>query len=328
MTATLEPLVETEQDPPTPPPSPWRRGADAVARVVDRVVPVVMRDTARPGAALGRRLGAVPRRRPVLLRPDPEGLHQRHGPRLAVRRHRCRPDRSSTAPTGSSTSRRRPSARCPPSGPCCSASKTGTTICSSLPIVLIGGPAIGALIDIVHHAALRRAPRLITTVVTIGVAQGLAAIGFFIPVWIGAEAGRIPGVPTPWDGFAWRGADSKPILTGNQLAAFAVGDRSSRWPWARSSGTPGSGIALRASAENADRAALLGIPVKRVGTVAWMLAGPAGRRSHLRPGPADRRSQRRHPRLRRPALRTGGSGGGAAWRASASPCSPAPGSAS
>ena len=33
------------------------------------------------------------------------------------------------------------------------------------------------------------------------------------------------------------------------------------------------GIALRASAENADRASLLGIPVKRVQTVAWMAAG-------------------------------------------------------
>src|SRR6185312_11111170 len=33
------------------------------------------------------------------------------------------------------------------------------------------------------------------------------------------------------------------------------------------------GIALRASAENADRAALLGIPVKTVSAVAWGLAG-------------------------------------------------------
>ena len=36
------------------------------------------------------------------------------------------------------------------------------------------------------------------------------------------------------------------------------------------------GIALRASAENADRASLLGIPVKRVQTTAWMLAGFLG----------------------------------------------------
>lgn len=62
------------------------------------------------------------------------------------------------------------------------------------------------------------------------------------------------------------------MLTGNQIAALvvvvvlaaalAVFLRSTR-----------IGIALRASAENADRAALLGIPVKLLGTVAWMIAG-------------------------------------------------------
>jgi branched-chain amino acid transport system permease protein len=144
-----------------------------------------------------------------------------------------------------------------------------------LPIVLIGGPAIGALIDICIMRRFSRAPRLITTVVTIGVARGLAAIGFFIPVWMGAEAGRIPGVPTPWDGFAWRGADNKPILTGNQLAAFAAVILISVALGAFLRYTR-IGIALRASAENADRAALLGIPVKRVGMVAWMLAGLLG----------------------------------------------------
>src|SRR5205823_2531430 len=33
------------------------------------------------------------------------------------------------------------------------------------------------------------------------------------------------------------------------------------------------GLAVRGSAENADRAALLGVPVKRVSTVVWVLAG-------------------------------------------------------
>src|SRR3982751_3303260 len=36
------------------------------------------------------------------------------------------------------------------------------------------------------------------------------------------------------------------------------------------------GIALRASAENADRAALLGIPVKTVQTISWVAAGAIG----------------------------------------------------
>src|SRR5438445_2662571 len=64
----------------------------------------------------------------------------------------------------------------------------------------------------------------------------------------------------------------KSILTGNQVAALvtvvvlavALGAflRYTR-----------IGIALRASAENSDRASLLGIPVRRIQTVAWMAAG-------------------------------------------------------
>jgi branched-chain amino acid transport system permease protein len=144
-----------------------------------------------------------------------------------------------------------------------------------LPIVLIGAPVMGAAIDIGVMRRFSRAPRLIATVVTIGVARGLAAVGFFIPVWMGAKAGQIPTVPTPWENMRITSATGKPILTGNQVAAFvtvllvstALGLflRYTR-----------IGIALRASAENADRASLLGIPVKRVGTAAWMLAGLLG----------------------------------------------------
>src|SRR5205823_3105510 len=120
-----------------------------------------------------------------------------------------------------------------------------------------------------------RSPRLIVTVITLGVAQMFAALGFFIPIWMGAKAARIPNVPTPWQNVQWLNGRGQPVLTGNQIAALAtvivlsvalaVFLRYTR-----------IGIALRASAENADRASLLGIPVKRIGTVAWMLAGALG----------------------------------------------------
>ena len=51
------------------------------------------------------------------------------------------------------------------------------------------------------------------------------------------------------------------------------------------------GIAVRAAAENADRALLLGIPIRRLSTIVWMVAG-APRRPHLRPEGA---VLRRHP---------------------------------
>ena len=144
-----------------------------------------------------------------------------------------------------------------------------------MPIVLIGGPLMGALVDIVVMRRFARSPRLITTVVTIGAARALAALGFFIPVWMGARAGQIPEVPTPWRDWAIHNSTGKPVISGNQAAAFVAVILLSAALAAFLRYTR-IGIALRASAENADRAALLGIPVKRVGTVAWMLAGLLG----------------------------------------------------
>src|SRR5579864_3026023 len=142
-----------------------------------------------------------------------------------------------------------------------------------LPIALIGGPLFGALIDIFVMRRFSRSPRLIVTVVTIGVAQSLAIIGFFTPIWLGVKANLPPNVPTPWsNAVLWRSGRGQPILTGNQVAAIvtvvvlsaalAIFLRYTR-----------IGIAIRASSENAERAALLGIPVLLVGTAAWAVAG-------------------------------------------------------
>ncbi|MHB8466610.1 MAG: ABC transporter permease [Acidimicrobiales bacterium] len=142
-----------------------------------------------------------------------------------------------------------------------------------LPIALIGGPLFGAAIDIFVMRRFARSPRLIVTVVTVGVAQGLAIIGFFTPIWLGVKANLPPNVPTPWGtSVLFRNGRGQPILTGNQVAAIvavavlsvalALFMRYTR-----------VGIAIRASSENADRAALLGIPVLLVGTVAWAAAG-------------------------------------------------------
>jgi len=141
-----------------------------------------------------------------------------------------------------------------------------------LPVAIIGGALIGGLVDVVVIRRFARSPRLILTVVTLGIAQSLAALGFFIPVWLGARAGEIPRVPTPWENLKILDSHGKNLLTGNQVAALvtvvvlavalAAFLRYTR-----------IGIALRASAENSDRASLLGIPVRRVQTVAWVVAG-------------------------------------------------------
>ncbi len=141
-----------------------------------------------------------------------------------------------------------------------------------LPIVIVGGALAGFVVDLVVIRRFSRSPRLILTVVTIAVAQTLAVPGFFLPVWLGFSASAIPVVTTPWQSLKWNDSVGRPILTGNEVFALVV-------VIALAAGLAlflrytRVGIALRASAENTDRASLLGIPVKLVGTVAWMLAG-------------------------------------------------------
>jgi len=141
-----------------------------------------------------------------------------------------------------------------------------------LPIALIGGPLFGLVADFLVIRRFARSPRLILTVVTIGIAQSLAVPGFFIPVWMGGRAGALPVVITPWRNIHWNDVHGTPIVTGDEVFALIV-------VVALATGLglflryTRVGIALRASAENSDRAYLLGIPVQRVGTVAWMLAG-------------------------------------------------------
>lgn len=141
-----------------------------------------------------------------------------------------------------------------------------------LPIVVAGGVVLG----LATYAVMRRfdtSPRLFATVMTIGVAQTLAVLGSFIPVWFGEVANNSGAtIATPWQNVIWHNSKGQPVLTGNEVAAFgtvvvltialAAFLRYTRL-----------GIALRASAENADRALLLGIPVRKISAVAWALAG-------------------------------------------------------
>jgi branched-chain amino acid transport system permease protein len=148
----------------------------------------------------------------------------------------------------------------------------GISYLITLPLAIVGGLAVGALTDIVVMRRFAKAPRLIVTVVTIGLAQTFAVIGFFLPVWFGERADQPPVVETPWAGLALESARGEPVLSGNQVFAFLVvglltGGLALFFSRSR------MGMAVRAAAENAERAALLGIPVKRVGTVAWALAG-------------------------------------------------------
>jgi branched-chain amino acid transport system permease protein len=143
------------------------------------------------------------------------------------------------------------------------------------PIAIIGGPIVGAIVDLLVMRKLGKSPRLVVTVATIGIAQSLGAVAFFIPMWLSDNNLSISNVPTPWQNLAWHSSRGQPILTGNQVAALVVtaGITIVLGAFLRFTRL---GIALRATAENGDRAALLGVPTKLVGTAAWMIAGFIG----------------------------------------------------
>lgn len=147
----------------------------------------------------------------------------------------------------------------------------------ALPLALVGGVLFGALTDVLIVRRFRESPRLIVTVATIGIAQILAFINLYVPKWLGVD-GLPPGNfsdKTPFGSL--RLTNDVGILygTGNNIAALVAVIACAlglQLFFKRSK----LGIALRASAENADRAGLLGIPVKRVQTVAWGIAGLFG----------------------------------------------------
>ncbi|MHB8439072.1 MAG: ABC transporter permease [Acidimicrobiales bacterium] len=142
----------------------------------------------------------------------------------------------------------------------------------ALPVVLVGGPLFGIAVDVFVMRRFRDSPRLIVTVLTIGVAESLSLLAYFVPIWMGHAANEVSTVPTPWQNFAVHNGRGQPVVTGNEIAEVVV-------VVALTAGLvlflkrTRAGLAMRASAENADRAALLGIPIKRLGTMAWMLAG-------------------------------------------------------
>jgi ABC-type branched-subunit amino acid transport system ATPase component/ABC-type branched-subunit amino acid transport system permease subunit len=133
----------------------------------------------------------------------------------------------------------------------------------ALPVVLVIGAAIGAAIELLVVRRLFRAPRLVLLVATIGVAQLLFVCQLLLP---GVE--KAAPYPSPLD----RNLEIGGVLLGSPhfmvlaLVPATVAGLSvflGRTPY---------GIAIRAAAENPDRAELAGISTKRISTVVWVLA--------------------------------------------------------
>ena len=134
-------------------------------------------------------------------------------------------------------------------------------------IGLLTAIALGALMEITIIRRFARAPRLQLTVATIGIAQVLQVIELVLPKIFNVDATPQPPQPFKftwnWFPYTFTAGHLLIIITVPlTAAALALFLRRSRF-----------GIGIRAAAESTDRAALLGIPTKRLNTIVWMLAG-------------------------------------------------------
>jgi ABC-type branched-subunit amino acid transport system ATPase component/ABC-type branched-subunit amino acid transport system permease subunit len=133
---------------------------------------------------------------------------------------------------------------------------------------LVAAIGLGATTERVVIRRFSRSPRLLVTIATIGLSQVLVALGTLLPrLWdLDLIAGRIA---PPFDATRELGGV---IFDANDLLGLVV--------------TPivlvvvsaflrrsDAGTAIRASADSADRAALLGVPVARLQTLVWSVTG-------------------------------------------------------
>ena len=132
---------------------------------------------------------------------------------------------------------------------------------------LVAGVALGLLVEFVVIRRFAKAPRLILTVATIGLSAVLAGVEIGLPTVFHV---KVPpqDFPSPFN-FAFR--FHKVVFHGNDLLAMAavpIAIAGLAWFLNRTH----IGVAVRACAESSDRAALLGVPVKRVNMVVWGVA--------------------------------------------------------
>ena len=125
----------------------------------------------------------------------------------------------------------------------------------------------GALVDVLVIRRLFEAPRLIVTVATIGLAQVLGAAELALPNVIG-HLGPLTTFTTP---FSFSRKIFPFVFTGDSVVAvFAVVAIVAALGYFLGSSL--LGVAIRGAADSPDRAELLGIPVRRLSTITWMVA--------------------------------------------------------
>jgi branched-chain amino acid transport system permease protein len=131
---------------------------------------------------------------------------------------------------------------------------------------LVTAVLLGALVEVLVIRRFSRSPRLVLTVATIGLAQVLAGLGLLLPGWFDVA---IPpqSYPAPFD---WHFTVDPIRFGGNDVLAVVVVPLAfvGLALFLRSR----LGTAMRACADDPERAALVGIPVRHVHTAVWVIA--------------------------------------------------------
>ena len=132
------------------------------------------------------------------------------------------------------------------------------------------GLVLGGVVEFLVIRRFTRSSRLVLTVATIGLAQVLGGMELLLPEFFGGHGGPLGGFASPLR----RGVLTvEPVIfTGDHvliLIIVPVVIAALAWFLGRTD----AGIAMRAAAENLDRARLLGIPVARLSTLVWVVGG-------------------------------------------------------
>jgi len=137
-----------------------------------------------------------------------------------------------------------------------------------LPLGVLVGVITGALIEFLVIRRFQNSSRLILTVASIGLAQLLGGIELLAAKGIGfvSLTGAFP-IPIHFDlhvDVATLGGDQIMILLAVPVIIAGLA-----WFLLKTD----AGVAVRGAAENTERALLYGIPVRRLSTIVWMIAG-------------------------------------------------------
>jgi branched-chain amino acid transport system permease protein len=132
---------------------------------------------------------------------------------------------------------------------------------------LVAAVVLGVVVETLIIRRFFRAPRLILTVATIGLSQVLIAAGLFIAQAFGQDF-QTNRLDAP---FTVKFQVGSTIFNGNDVIAMMTIPIAfiALAAWLRLSNI---GVAVRGSAERADRASTLGIPVRRLHTIVWTVA--------------------------------------------------------